>query len=268
MSSFEAKLVELSNRYPVAAMLHRVLRKHDIPYFANHSILPALEELAWEKASTVEKYRELLLEELTRAFEDVLMVQVIDIENDPNSQDTPRRLAKMYLNELMRGRYYPTPKITAFPNDRPQPVDAPSCESTPGETEIYHFNNLLVVQSPFKSICSHHHAIVTGIAYVGIIPGKKLIGLSKYTRLVQHIAARGTLQEELTIDIAEAVQEFTESADVAVTVFARHGCCENRGIAVHNSQTSTAEMRGLFMNNPTLRKEFYDNVSMMRKENN
>lgn len=269
----ESTLTQMSTRYPLSTYLHRTLRKHNIPYFANHSIYPVFNDVIADEQfphlQTDEDVRWVLIEELTDAFQHVLYAQVIDTDNDPNSHDTPRRLAKMYVNELFEGRYQPEPKVTAFPNDKPVVYDeVPSYASTPeaGPGDLYHFNNLLVVQSPFISNCSHHHQIVRGTAYIGIIPGKKLIGLSKYTRLVQHIAARGSLQEELTIDIADAIQRHTESADVGVVVFARHGCCENRGIHVHNSNTSTAEMRGLFMRDGKLREEFYDNLKMMRNE--
>jgi GTP cyclohydrolase I len=254
----------LEQKYPIATALRNYLETNKIPYFANHNILEAIESLGVFTQTNADVIRHDLIDELTRAFEEVLYCQVIDTDRDPNSMDTPRRLAKMYINELMEGRYYPEPKITAFPNDKPEPAEASSCESTPSESEIYHFNNLLVVQSPFISVCSHHHQPVSGVAYIGIIPGKKLIGLSKYTRLVQHIAQRGSLQEELTIDIANRLQEHTESKDIAVVTFAHHGCCENRGIRVHDSTTSAAEMRGLFMAQGKLREEFYDNVKMMR----
>jgi len=267
----EQTFVDMSVQYPLATYLHRILRKYDRPYFANHSIWPVMQDVIksdqFEKLTTDEEVRWALIEELTNAFQHVLYAQVIDTDNDPNSAETPRRLAKMYVNELFEGRYQATPKITAFPNDKPaQYEEAASGKSTPNNGDIYHFNNLLVVQSPFISNCSHHHQTVRGIAYVGIIPGRKLIGLSKYTRLIQHIAARGTLQEELTIDIADALQGHTESADIAVVIFGRHGCCENRGIKSNNSQTSTAEMRGLFMKDGKLREEFYDNLKMMRNE--
>lgn len=267
----EQTFVDMSAQYPLATYLHRTLRKHNKPYFANHSIHSAFAEVIaddqFPDLHSDEDVRWAMIEELTDAFQQVLYAQVIDTDSDPNSNETPRRLAKMYVNELFEGRYREMPRITAFPNDKPAVYDeVPSEAATPGAGDLYHFNNLLVVQSPFISNCSHHHQIVRGTAYIGIIPGKKLIGLSKYTRLVQHIAARGSLQEELTIDIADAIQRHTESNDVGVVIFSRHGCCENRGIRVHNSNTSTAEMRGLFMRDGKLREEFYDNLKMMRNE--
>ena len=252
----------MKGKFMVADGVRSILENKGLSYHANNSIYEAMVAYAELAGSTIGDIRAGLIDELEGAFTDVLYAMVIDRQNDPNSRDTPRRLARMYINELYAGRYYPEPKITAFPNDKPQGLG----KSLPSSGDTYHFNNLLVVQSPFISNCSHHHQIVRGVAYVGILPGKKLIGLSKYTRLVQHLAARGTLQEELTIDIAEALESKTDSPDIAVTLFARHGCCENRGIRSPNSQTTTAEMRGKFMTNPNLRKEFYDNVQMLRSE--
>jgi GTP cyclohydrolase I len=132
-----------------------------------------------------EDLKHILINEATHAFEQVLDVLLIDRENDPNSKGTAQRLAKMYFNEIMAGRYEESPNATAFPND------------TDGAYE-----GMLVVRSELKSMCSHHHQPVTGVAYIGIIAGPKLIGLSKYTRIAQWCARRGTLQEELCMDIA------------------------------------------------------------------
>ena len=114
-----------------------------------------------------------LIDELTEKFEDVLDSLVIDRKNDPNSMDTGRRLAKMYVKELMQGRYFPMPNATAFPNHTNEP-----------------YTGMLVVRSELKSVCSHHHQPVTGVAYIGIIAADTLIGLSKYTRIAQWCARR------------------------------------------------------------------------------
>lgn len=191
-----------------------------------------------------------LIDEATEAFEKVLDVLVIDRENDPNSMDTGRRLAKMYINEIMRGRYFAAPSVTAFPNQH--------------TGKDVGFKGMLVVRSEIRSVCSHHHQPVAGVAYIGIIPREKVIGLSKYTRLAQHLARRGTLQEELAEDIAQGIIEHTGSVDVAVYIEATHGCCENRGIMAGNSNTQTTVLHGEFMNDATVRKEFHDNVMMQK----
>jgi len=191
---------------------------------------------------------EQLIEELTRSFEGVLDGLVIDRANDPNSQDTAKRLAKMYVNEIMSGRYYPRPNATAFPNHTNDRYDG-----------------MLVVRSELKSMCSHHHQPVTGVAYIGIIAADTLIGLSKYTRLAQWCARRGTLQEELAMDIAREIMKATGSEDVGVYIQATHGCCENRGIGAHSSLTQTTVLKGVFRHNHDVKKEFMDNIKLQQE---
>jgi len=191
--------------------------------------------------------KEALIVEATMAFESVLDALLIDRENDPNSMGTARRLAKMYFNEIMAGRYGAKPNATAFPND----------------TED-RYQGMLVVRSELKSMCSHHHQPVTGVAYIGIIPGQKVIGLSKYSRIAHWCATRGTLQEELCNDIAKEIMKATETRDVAVYIQATHGCCENRGIRAHSSLTQTTVLNGEF-HNADVKKEFFDNVKLQQE---
>ena len=194
-----------------------------------------------------DKEKDLLVDELTEKFEGVLDSLIIDRHNDPNSQGTARRLAKMYVYEIMAGRYEDSPNATAFPND------------TEGKYE-----GMLVVRSELKSMCSHHHQPVTGVAYIGIIAGPKLIGLSKYTRIAQWCARRGTLQEELCMDIAREIEAATGSQDVAVYIQATHGCCENRGIMAHSSLTQTTVLHGAFKTDAGVKKEFFDNIKLQQ----
>ena len=189
-----------------------------------------------------------LIEETTEAFEQVLDALVIDRETDPNSKGTAKRLAKMYFNEVMSGRYNPAPDATSFPNDG---NDA--------------YTGMLVVRSELKSMCSHHHQPVTGVAYIGIIAAQKLIGLSKYTRIAQWCARRGTLQEELCNDIAREIQKATGSENVAVYIQATHGCCENRGIMAHSSLTQTTVLKGAFNIDAGTKKEFFDNIKLQQE---
>lgn len=192
--------------------------------------------------------KEGLIEELTPKFEEVLDSLVIDRHSDPNSMETGRRLAKMYINELMSGRYDPAPKATAFPNDSEE-----------------RYEGMLVVRSELKSMCSHHHQPVAGVAYIGIIAAEKLIGLSKYTRIAQWCARRGTLQEELATEIAREIMKATDSKNVGVYVQATHGCCENRGIMAHSSLTQTTVLRGSFFDNPHVKQEFFDNIKLQQE---
>ena len=191
--------------------------------------------------------KEQLIEEATEAFEGVLDALVIDRHNDPNSQGTARRLAKMYFNEIMAGRYDTRPSATAFPND--------GNDRYPG---------MLVVRSELKSMCSHHHQPVSGVAYIGIIAADTLIGLSKYTRIAQWCAARGTLQEELANDIAREIQKATGAEHLGVYIQATHGCVENRGVRAHSSLTQTTVLKGAFKDDPSTKKEFMDNVKLQQ----
>lgn len=186
----------------------------------------------------------LLVDELADKFTDVLKSLVIDVERDPNSMDTGRRLAKMYVHELFDGRYSPEPNATAFPNE-----------------DESRYEGMLVVRSELKSVCSHHHQPVSGVAYIGIIPGKKVIGLSKYTRIAQWHARRGTLQEELCQRIQKSIARITETDNVAVYIIASHGCCENRGIMAKDSKTQTTVLGGDFKRSD-LKQEFFDNIKM------
>ena len=192
--------------------------------------------------------KEELIDNATTAFEGVLDALLIDRHNDPNSQGTARRLAKMYFNEIMAGRYDPIPSATAFPNDSDE-----------------RYEGMLVVRSELKSMCSHHHQPVTGTAYIGIIAAEKLIGLSKYTRIAQWCARRGTLQEELANDIAREIAKATGAEHLGVYIQATHGCCENRGIMAHSSLTQTTVLKGAFKDDPGTKKEFFDNIKLQQE---
>jgi GTP cyclohydrolase I len=195
-----------------------------------------------------EEHKDRLIDEATHAFEQVLDTLLIDRENDPNSKGTARRLAKMYFNEIMGGRYDPAPDATAFPNDSAD-----------------RYEGMLVVRSELRSMCSHHHQPVSGVAYIGIIAANKLIGLSKYTRIAQWCARRGTLQEELCNDIAREIMKATDSEHIGVYIECEHGCCTNRGIMAHSSLTQTTVLRGAFLKDPATKKEFFDNIALQSR---
>ena len=221
----------------ISDIIRTRLKTKDIRYWAGDNISEVLQE----------GDKEALIDEATKKFEAVLDSLLIDRLTDPNSMDTGRRLAKMYINELMAGRYNPAPKATAFPNSGSD-----------------RYEGMLVVRSEIKSVCSHHHQPVSGVAYIGILPSEKVIGLSKYTRIAQWCARRGTLQEELCNDIVRQIQKATESDSVSVYIQATHGCCENRGIMAHSSLTQTTVLKGEF-NDAHVKKEFFDNIKLQQE---
>ena len=222
----------------ISDLIKSRLKKAGKRYYASDNIAEFLHEGEKEK----------LVEELTEKFSGVLDSLVIDSENDPNSQGTAKRLAKMYINELMAGRYDMMPNATAFPNH--MTADG--------------FEGMLVVRSEITSMCSHHHQPVKGVAYIGIIAADKLIGLSKYTRIAQWCARRGTLQEELANDIASEIMKATGSQNLGVYIQATHGCVEHRGVEAHSSLTQTTVLKGSFFNDAGTRKEFFDNIKLQQ----
>jgi|TARA_B110000858_G_C17678291_1_gene415319 GTP cyclohydrolase I len=226
------------NAVKVSEVVRERLRNKGVRFFANDNISEHISEFELTEIQN----------ELAYKFQDVLETLIIDTDNDPNSEGTAKRLAKMYINELMQGRYFKAPAATAFPN-----------------TAEDKYEGMLVVRSELKSVCSHHHQPVTGVAYIGIIAADKLIGLSKYTRIAQWCARRGTLQEELCNDIAKEIMDATNAKDVGVYIQATHGCCENRGIMAHSSLTQTSVLKGAFKTDPSTKKEFFDNIKLQQE---
>lgn len=227
----------MSTEKPVSQVIRERIEREGGRYWAGDNISKYIQPQEYDP----------LIEELNARFDAVLDSLIIDRKNDPNSKDTGRRLAKMYVNEIMSGRYEPAPDATAFPNDSED-----------------RYEGMLVVRSELKSMCSHHHQPVTGVAYIGILAAQKLIGLSKYTRIAQWCARRGTLQEELCNDIAREIQRATGAIDIGVYIQAVHGCCENRGIMAHSSLTQTTVLKGAFKDDPGTKKEFFDNIKLQQ----
>ncbi len=221
---------------PISEVIRDRLEQDGVRYFACDNISEYISE----------KEREELVKELQQKFQGVLDSLVIDTKNDSNSMETAKRLAKMYVWELMAGRFDQRPKVTAFPNEGPG-----------------RFEGMLVIRAEITSMCSHHHQPVRGVAYIGIIPTGEVIGLSKYARIAQWCARRGQLQEELVNQIAREIMKSTDTENVAVYIQATHGCMENRGVEAHSSLTQTCVVHGLF-HNDSVKAEFYNNVKMQR----
>ena len=182
---------------------------------------------------------EKLQQEVEEKFQGVLDSLVIDTENDHNTQDTARRVAKMYVQEIFGGRFKKQPKITAFPNM--------------GYKSLYTSGPISI-----RSTCAHHFQNIVGKAWIGIIPEDEVIGLSKFNRIVHHIAERPQIQEEMTTHIADELVKFAKTPHVAVVVKAEHHCMTHRGVREHESDMTTAVMLGGFGEDPALKQEFYD----------
>lgn len=186
-----------------------------------------------------------VIKDATFAYEKFLDALRIDWRNDPNSDNTPHRVAKAYVNDLASGCYNDLPNITAFPSD--------------GYDGMVFQGGI-----PVKSLCSHHHLAFTGKAHVAYIPSKdgKVIGLSKLNRIVEHYARRPQIQESMTVQIHDAISKICElNSGVAVLVSATHTCACNRGVRHDGCEMKTSKLSGDFMNDPSARKEFYDFVN-------
>mgnify|MGYP003677072961 CR=1 FL=1 len=162
---------------------------------------------------------------------------VIDVENDHNTIDTAKRVAKMYIQEVFKGRYLPSPKITDFPNAKD--LD-----------QIYTIGPITV-----RSACSHHLVPIIGNAWIGVIPSNRIIGISKFNRLTDWIMSRPQIQEESTVQLADEIEKLIKPKALAVVIKAKHMCMSLRGVK-DNSSMTTSIMRGLFKDNNSARNEF------------
>lgn len=182
---------------------------------------------------------DLLTDEVAERMQAVLESLIIDTDNDHNTQETARRVAKMFVHETFSGRYRPVPRVTAFPNM--------------GYKSLYTTGPISI-----RSTCAHHFQNIVGRCWVGIVPESEVIGLSKFNRLVHHICERPQIQEEMTTQIAEALREYARTEHIAVVVKAEHHCMTMRGVREHESDMTTAIMLGAFQSDAALKKEFYD----------
>jgi len=183
---------------------------------------------------------EQLLDEVEEKMKGVLSSLVIDTAHDHNTDDTARRVAKMYVNEVFRGRYVPPPAITEFPNAE-------------------HLNELMIVGPiTVRSACSHHFCPVIGKIWIGVLPNEhtNVIGLSKYARLAEWIMGRPQIQEEAVVQLADLIQLKTQPDGLAIVMEASHYCMAWRGVKDMDSKMINSVMRGVFLKDPNLRREF------------
>ena len=196
-----------------------------------------------------EKDKEKMIKKATKAYAGFLEALDCDWQNDPNSNDTPRRVAKAYVNDLWAGRYSPMSNITAFPSD--------------GYDGIVQESNI-----PLTSMCSHHHQTIGGKVSIAYVPSKNglVVGLSKLNRLVEHFGRRGAIQEQLTVAIHNAVDKICEgNIGVAVMIDATHNCVSCRGVKHQGASMQTAKLSGCFLEEEAARAEFYKNIELAGK---
>ena len=196
-----------------------------------------------------EKDKWTMVEEASEAYGKFLDALGCDWRNDPNSADTPRRVAKAYVFDLWAGRYDAPTEITAFPSD--------------GYNGIVQESNI-----PVTSMCSHHHQTIGGRVSIAYVPSEngKVVGLSKLNRIVEHFGRRGAIQEQLTVAIHNAVDKICEgNLGVAVMIDATHNCVSCRGVKHHGASMQTAKLTGCFLEEDAARAEFYKNIELAGK---
>ena len=216
--------------------------------FANgiSSQLAKKQETEGPEARLTEEDKKVIIENAAKAYADFLTALGCNYKEDPNSADTPMRVAKAYVNDLWKGRYEPLDRITAFPSD--------------GYNGIVQESNI-----PVTSMCSHHHQAIRGtvsIAYIASEVGK-VVGLSKLNRIVEQFGRRGAIQEQLTVAIHNAVDKICEgNLGVAVQVNATHACVSCRGVKHGGASMQTAKLTGAFLNEDSAKAEFYKNIEL------
>jgi GTP cyclohydrolase IA len=215
---------------PMSVVIRERVAASKKRYFANDNISAFIEPGDMDK----------LLDEVESKMRGVLDSMVIDTEHDHNTNNTARRVAKMYLNEVFKGRYQPTPAITEFPN-------------------VGHLNELMIV-GPIvvRSACSHHFCPVIGKVWIGVLPNEhtNVIGLSKYARLAEWVMGRPQIQEEAVVQLADLIQQKTQPDGLAIVMEATHFCMSWRGVKDMDSKMINSVMRGVFLKDMNLRREF------------
>jgi GTP cyclohydrolase I len=217
-------------RTPVADRIRERIQKAGGRFFANDNIAQYLEPGEMDA----------LINEVEGEFKRVLHALVIDTDNDHNTQETARRVAKMYVREVFGGRYVPEPRVTEFPN-------------------VSRLSELMIVGPvTVRSACSHHLVPIIGRIWVGVMPneGSALIGLSKYARLVEWMMNRPQIQEEAIARLADLLEDKMQPDGLALVMEADHYCMQWRGVKDMDSKMTNSVMRGAFLRNSSLRREF------------
>ena len=220
---------------PVSERIRSRLVRANQRYHANDNISAFLQEGDMDALRT----------EVETKMAEVLKSLVIDTESDHNTQDTARRVAKMFVTEVFKGRYLPMPPVTEFPN-------------------VEQLNELLIV-GPItaRSACSHHLCPIMGKVWIGIMPNEhsNLIGLSKYARICDWVMSRPQIQEEAVIQLANILQDKVKPDGLAIVIEADHFCMHWRGVKDADARMTNSVMRGSFLKDPNLRREFLSLLS-------
>jgi GTP cyclohydrolase I len=207
------------------------------------------QETEGPEAKLSEQEKKRIINKAAKAYGQFLTALGTDWENDPNSSETPMRVAKAYVNDLWKGRYEALDRITAFPSD--------------GYDGIVQESNI-----PVTSMCSHHHQTIQGLVSIAYIASEdgKVVGLSKLNRIVEHFGRRGAIQEQLTVAIHNAVNKICEgNLGVAVMINATHNCVSCRGVKHGGAAMQTAKLTGAFLDEPSAKAEFYKNIELSLK---
>ena len=198
-----------------------------------------------ENAQLTEEELLHIIDEAADHFGGFLSALGVDWMNDPNSADTPRRVAKAYVHDLWKGRFTPMTDVTHFPPD--------GYDGMVVETNI-----------PLTSMCSHHHQLISGVVHIGYLPSgdSEVVGLSKLNRVVEQFGRRGAIQEQLTVAIHNAVDVLIpNNAGVAVVIDATHNCVSCRGVKHRGASMQTAKLSGEFYTSPSVKGEYYNHVN-------
>jgi GTP cyclohydrolase IA len=221
---------------PVSDLIRARLQKDQRRYHANDNISAYIEPGELEA----------LQKEVAEKMAGVLRSLVIDVEHDHNSRETARRVAKMYVNEVFRGRYVPAPHITEFPN-------------------ASHLNELMIVGPiTVRSACSHHLCPIMGRLWIGVMPNEDsdLIGLSKYSRVADWIMTRPQIQEEAILQLSDLLVTMVKPDGLAVVMEADHFCMQWRGVKDNASKMINSVMKGVFLKDGALRREFLSLINL------
>jgi GTP cyclohydrolase IA len=225
-SPIEAQIAKI----PISQIIRDRLEAAGDPYFANDNIAEHISDL---------ERKELKLE-IEAKLQSLFDSLVIDTKNDHNTKETAHRVAKMYVDEVFKGRYHPMPKVTDFPNAKE--LD-----------EVYTLGPITV-----RSACSHHFVPIVGHAWVGILPSDRVIGISKFNRIVDWVLSRPHIQEEAAVMVADIIEKLIQPKGLAFVIKAQHMCMSWRGVKEPDTKMVNSIVRGAFRADPHLKKEFFD----------